>query len=64
MFSQFIVGNHLYINFISRNQVVSPNTSLDGSLVLGSGGSLADAFSTEMLAWYQDQNIPRSATLV
>ncbi|XP_069684685.1 uncharacterized protein sstn isoform X2 [Periplaneta americana] len=47
-----------------RSRVVSPNASLDGSLVLGSGESLADAFSTEMLAWYQDQNIPRSATLV
>ncbi|KDR09046.1 uncharacterized protein LOC110839032 isoform X2 [Zootermopsis nevadensis] len=48
----------------TRSRVVSPNASLDGSLVLGSGESLADAFSTEMLAWYQDQNIPRSATLV
>ncbi|KAJ9577028.1 hypothetical protein L9F63_006376 [Diploptera punctata] len=48
----------------TRNRVVSPNASLDGSLVLGNGESLADAFSTEMLAWYQDQNIPRSATLV
>ncbi|PSN47165.1 hypothetical protein C0J52_13494 [Blattella germanica] len=47
-----------------RGRVVSPNASLDGSLVLGNGESLADAFSTEMLAWYQDQNIPRSATLV
>ncbi|XP_023727525.1 uncharacterized protein LOC111875475 isoform X3 [Cryptotermes secundus] len=48
----------------TRNLVVSPNASLDGSLVLGSEESLAAAFSTEMLAWYQDQNIPRSATLV
>jgi len=52
------------MSFICRNQVVSPSTSLDGSLILGTGDSLADAFSTEMLAWYQDQNIPRSATLV
>ncbi|XP_066997359.2 uncharacterized protein sstn [Anabrus simplex] len=47
-----------------RSRVVSPNMSVDGRLVLGNGESLADSFSTEMLAWYQDQNIPRSATLV
>ncbi|XP_059490707.1 serine/arginine repetitive matrix protein 1 isoform X1 [Neocloeon triangulifer] len=44
-----------------QGKVMSPNLSLN----LSNGGeSLADAFSTEMLAWYQDKSVPRSATLV
>lgn len=64
LFFSYFVESHVCTHCICRSRVVSPNASLDGSLVLGSGESLADAFSTEMLAWYQDQNIPRSATLV
>lgn len=40
---------------------MSPNMSLNMS---NGGESLADAFSSEMLAWYQDKSVPRSATLV
>ncbi|XP_065352388.1 cyclin-dependent kinase 12 isoform X2 [Cloeon dipterum] len=44
-----------------QSKVMSPNLSLN----MSNGESLADAFSTEMLAWYQDKSsVPRSATLV
>ncbi|GLH11649.1 uncharacterized protein GBIM_16395 [Gryllus bimaculatus] len=47
----------------SRSRVVGSEPSADGKRA-GNGKSLADAFSTEMLEWYQDQSVPRSATLV
>ncbi|KAF4530604.1 hypothetical protein B566_EDAN006810 [Ephemera danica] len=48
-----------------RNKTLSPNTTLNGSLTGPNGESLADAFSSEMLAWYQDKStVSRSATLV
>ncbi|XP_046984417.1 uncharacterized protein LOC124554806 isoform X1 [Schistocerca americana] len=44
-----------------RVQDASPNTSVKDTVTPESVG---DTFSNEMLAWYQDQNVPRSATLV
>lgn len=58
----------MYI-FFHRPTPVGGPVPPTGKEKLGPAGdsqSLADAFSTEMLAWYQDQNAtqPRSATLV